>query len=55
MGLAMVLVEVEMVKIAVVCPFAGTVVCLECFQRDLTIQKCCVDCPPVVLMQWKVG
>ena len=55
MALAMVLVEVERVKMVVVCPSAGTVVRLECFQRDLTIQKCCVNCPPVVLMQQKVG
>ena len=55
MTLAIVLVEVERVKMVVVCPSAGTVVCLECFQSDLTIQKCCVDHPPVVLMQRKVG
>ena len=54
MALVMVLVEVERVKMVVVCPSAGTVGHLECFQRDLTIQKCCVDCPPVVLMQRKV-
>ena len=55
MALVTVLVEVERVKIVAVCRYAGTVVCLECFQRDLTILKCCVDCLPVVLMQWKAG
>ena len=54
MALVMVLVEVEKVKMVAVCPSAGTVVCLDCFQRDLTIQKCCVDYPPVVLMQQKM-
>ena len=51
MALAMVLVEVERVKMVLVCPSAGTVVCLESFQRDLTILKSCVACPSVVLMQ----
>ena len=37
MTLVTVLVEVERVKMVVVCPSAGIVVCLECFQRDLTI------------------
>ena len=50
-----VLVEVERVKMVVVCQYAGTVVYLECCQRDLKIQKCCVDCFPVLLMQWKAG
>ena len=49
----MVLVEVERVKMVVVCRSAGIVVCLECFQRDLRIQKSCVDCLPVVLRQRK--
>ena len=53
-ALAMVLVEVERVKMVVVCRSAGTVVRLKCFQRDLTIQKCCVDCHPEVLVQRKV-
>ena len=54
-ALAMVLVEVERVKMVVVSPSAGTEVHLESFQRDLTIQKCCVDCPPVALMQRKMS
>ena len=49
----MVLVEVERVKMVVVCQSAGTVVCMEYFQRDLIIQKCCVDCLPVVLRRRK--
>ena len=53
MALVTVLVEVERVKMVVVCGSAGAVVCLECFQSDLAIQKCCVDCLPVVLLQWK--
>ena len=36
----------------VVCRSAGTVVCLEYFQRDWIIQKCCVDCLPVAQRQW---
>ena len=55
MALVTVQVEVERVKMAVVCRSAGTVVCLESLQRDMTIKKCCVDCLPVVLMQWKAG
>ena len=39
-----VLVEVERVKMVVVCRSGGTVVRMEYFQRDLIIQKCCVDC-----------
>ena len=46
MALVTVLVEVERLKMVVVCPSAGTVVHLESFQRDLTIQKCCVSCSP---------
>ena len=45
------LVNFNRVKMVVVCRSAGTVVYLESFQRDLTIQKCCVDCLPVVLMK----
>ena len=51
----MVLVEVERVKMVVVCRSAGTVVHLVSHQRGLTIQKCCVDFPLVVQMQWKAG
>ena len=43
MALVMVLVEAERVKMVVLCPSAGTVVRLGCFQRDLTIQKWKVD------------
>ena len=52
MALVRVLVEVESLKMVVVCPSAGTVVRLECLttERNLTIQKCCVDFLPVVLM-----
>ena len=49
------LVEVERFKMVVVCRPAGTVVCLEYFQRDLIIQKCCVDSFPVVLRRQIVG
>ena len=55
MAMVMVLVQVERVKIVVACRSAGTVVCLKSLRRDLTIQECCVDCLPVVLMQQKVG
>ena len=44
----MVPVEVERVKMVVVCQSASTVEGLEYFQRDLIIQKCCVDCLPVI-------
>ena len=50
-----VLVEVERVKMVVVCQSAGTVVHLGSHQRGSTIQKCCVDCLPVVLIQWMVS
>ena len=53
MTLVRVLVEVERVKMVVVCQSAGTVVHLESLQRGLTIQKCCNDCLSVVLMQQK--
>ena len=53
--MALVLDEVARVKMVVVCHSAGTVVCLESHQRGLTIQKCCVDSFPVVLIQWKAG
>ena len=55
MALVTVLVEVERVKMVVVCRSPGTVVRLECFERDLTIQKCSVDCLHVVLMQQQAG
>ena len=51
MALVTVLVEVERVKMVVVCRSAGTAVHWESLQRDLIIQKCCVDVPPVVQMQ----
>ena len=53
--LVTVLVEVESVKMVVVCRSAGTVIHLESHQRGLTIQKCCVDFPLVVQMQRKTG
>ena len=43
MALVTVLVEVERVKMVVVCRSAGTVVQWELLQRDWIIQKCCVD------------
>ena len=49
----MALVEVEKVKMVVVCRSAGTAVHLESHQRGMTIQKCSVDYP-LVQMQWKV-
>ena len=49
------LVEVERVKMVVVCQSAGTVVHLESHQRGLTIQKCSVDSSLVVQMQRKAG
>ena len=55
MVLVTVMVELERVKMVVVCRSAGILVHLESHQRGLTIQKCCVDCPLVVQMQWKVG
>ena len=47
--------EFERVKMVVVCRSAGTVVHLESLQRDWIMQKCCVDFPPVVKLQLKVG
>ena len=55
MALVTVLVEVERVKMVVVCQSAGTVEHLGSHQRGSTIRKCCVDCLPVALIQWKVG
>ena len=55
MALVTVLVEVERVKIVVVCQSAGTAPLWESIQRDWIIQKCCVDFPPVVQLQRKVG
>ena len=55
MALVTVLVEVERVKVVVVCRSAGTVLHRESLQRDLIIKKCCVDFPPVVKLQLKVG
>ena len=55
MTLVTVLVEVERAKMVVVCQCACTIVHLESLQRGLTIQKCGVECLPVVLMQWKAG
>ena len=55
MAVVMVLVEVERVKMVVVCQSAGTVVHWESLQRDWIIQKCCVEFPPVGKLQLKVG
>ena len=55
MTLVMVLVEVERVKMAVVCPSADTEAHWESLQRDWIIQKCCADFPSVVKVQLKVG
>ena len=57
MALVTVLVEVERVKMAMVCRSASTVSTLgiHLLQRDWMIQKCCVDFPPVVKLQLKVG
>ena len=44
MALVTVLVEVERVKMVVVCRSAGTAVHWESLQSDWIIQKCCVDC-----------
>ena len=55
MALVTVLVEVERVKMVVVCRSAGTVVHWELLQRDWIIQKCCVEFSPVVKLQLKVG
>ena len=55
MALVTVLVEVERVKMAVVCPSSDTEAHWESLQRDLKIQKCCADFPSVVKVQLKVG
>ena len=55
MVLVTVLVEVERVKMGVACQSAGTAVHWESLQRGWIIQKCCVDFPPVVKLQLKVG
>ena len=55
MALAMVLLEVERVKMAVVCLSADTVEHLEQLQRDWIMLKCCADSPPVVKVQLKGG
>ena len=55
MALVTVLVEVERVKMVVVCPSADTVEHLGWHQRGWIILKCYVDCLPVVLIQWKAG
>ena len=54
-ALVMVLVEVERVKMSVVCPSADTEAHWELLQRDWIIQKYCADFRPVVKMQLKVG
>ena len=43
MALVTVLVEVERVKMAVVCPSSDTEAHRELLQRDWIIQKCCAD------------
>ena len=55
MALVTVLVEVERVKIVVMCRSADTVEHLGWCRRGWIILMCYVDCLPVVLMQWKAG
>ena len=55
MALVTVLVEVEKVKMVVVCQSAGTVEHLGWRRRGWIILKCYVDSLSVVLMQRKVG
>ena len=55
MALATVLVEVERMQMAVLCPSADTAAHWESLQRDWIIQKCCADVPPVVKVQLNVG
>ena len=55
MALVTVLVEVERVKMPVVCPSANTEAHWESLQRDWIIEKCCADFPPIVKVQLKVG
>ena len=43
------------VKMVVACLSAGTAAHWHSLQRDWMIQKCCVDVPPVVQLQLKVG
>ena len=55
MVLMTVLVGVERVKMVVACLSAGTAIHFKSLQRDWIIQKCCVDFPPVLQLQLKVG
>ena len=55
MTLVTVLVEVERVKMIVVCLSAGPVVHWKSIIRDWIIQKRYVEFPPVVKLQLKVG
>ena len=55
MALVMVMVEVENVKMLVVCRSADNVEHLGWRQRGCIILKCYVDCFPVVLIQRKAG
>ena len=55
MALVLVLVVVERVKMVVVCQSAGTAIHWVSLQRDWIFRKCCVDFPPVVKLQLKVG
>ena len=55
MALVMVLVEVERVKMVVVCRSADIVEHLGWCQRGRIILKSYVDCLPVVLMHRNVG
>ena len=55
MALVTVLVEVERVKMVVVCQSAYTAMNWESHQGDWIIQKCCVDFPLIVQLQLKVG
>ena len=55
MALVTVLVEVERVKMVVVCPSAETVKHLGWRQRGWIILNYFIDCLPVVLIQRKEG
>ena len=55
MALVTVLVEVERVKMTVVCPSGDTEAHWESLQRDWIIQNCCTYFSLVVKLQLKVG
>ena len=55
LALVMVLVEVERVKMVVVCRSAGTAIQMKFSSTDWIIQKCCTDCLQFVWRQLMVG